>query len=505
MNLRSIWRYIHALLFENRNARQTVFKNAIWMGASSLAGRMIRAGLVIYVARVLGTAGYGVYSYALGISGFFAVFSDIGINGILTREGSRNKSSLPAYIATSTVIKVALVCISASVLLIVAPIMTKIPQALPLIPLAAVLLISDSLRDFTSSITRAQEKMEIEAGISIFTNLAITGLGIAILFVRPSAGMLMTSYTLGSIIGTVGAYWILRRYFVHPIRHFRLDLLKPILVEAFPFAFMGLLSGLMLNSDTVMLGWMTDAKALGLYSAAQRPIQILYIVPGMLSGAVFPVMARLAIEQGDRFRRVLEQVMVSSFVLAIPIVVGGIALGHSIVLLLFGEQYQGAAVSFLILLTTILLNFPGGLLGNGIFAHNQQKNFLIYMAIGALGNIVFNFLLIPRWGIEGSSVATVISQVLSTGFMWWKMKKIRYFEVIPKLKKIVLASLLMGAVVFGLHVAGSPVLVNIAVGVGVYFAFLLILREPVLTHLSPVDLIRQPAPSAPTDTNEPIG
>lgn len=500
-----IWQYIRVLLFENRNARQTVFKNAFWIGASNILGRMIRAGLIIYVARVLGTAGYGAYSYALGISGFFAVFSDIGINGILTREGSRNKESLPAYIATSTVIKVVLIAISAAVLLIVAPVITKVPEALPLIPLAAALLISDSLRDFTSSITRAKEKMEIEAGINIFTNLAITALGIAILFVNRSAGALMMSYVLGSIVGTVGAYWVLRKYFFHPIRHFRKDLLRPILTEAFPFAFMGLLSGLMLNSDTVMLGWMTNADALGLYSAAQRPIQILYIIPGMFSAAVFPIMARTAMEDGDRFRRVLEQTLVSAFILAVPIVAGGIALGHSIVLLLFGQQYIGAATSFMILLSTILLNFPGSLLGNGIFAHNQQKNFLTYMTIGAAGNIVFNFLLIPKWGIEGSSVATVISQILSTGFMWWKMKKIRYFSALPKLKKIALASILMGGTVFALRSFGVPVLINIVAGAAIYFLLLLIMREPFMSYLSPADFLKKPEPSSPVDVNEPLG
>ena len=54
------WSSIKESLFSNRSLRQTVAKNTFWLTAGNVTGRIIKAGLIIYVARVLGAAGYGV-------------------------------------------------------------------------------------------------------------------------------------------------------------------------------------------------------------------------------------------------------------------------------------------------------------------------------------------------------------------------------------------------------------------------------------------------------------
>ncbi len=498
MNIRSAWAKLKRALFENASLRQTLIKNTFWLTISNVTGRVIRAGLLIFVARTLGAAGYGVFSYAVGVASLFSIFSDIGVSSILIREGSRNPKGLPDYLGTAFVIKIALIAASMIILFVAAPhINTNVPEALPLLPIAAFLIFFDGMRDFSVSVSRAQEKMQQEAWIVTATNLAITGIGIVLLMLHPTPRALMAGYTLGSAVGTVLAYWLLRHHFFEAWGRFHRKLVMPILIDAVPFGLMGLLGSLMLQTDTVMLGYYTNAAAVGLYAAAQRPIQVLYIIPGILSSVLFPAMSRFAAANETRFRFVLERGLTLSMMITIPLFVGGLALGQSLILYLFGSDYTGAAISFLILLGTILINFPAAIIGNALFAKDKQKIFIVIMAVGASANAYLNYLFIPKWGIVGSSISTIIAQILMNGITWWKLKTVVSFRTLRYLWKIILASGVMGVATFFLNRLGVNVLISILLMAGLYFGLLYLLKEETLRYFRPKDFLGAPPEAAP--------
>jgi len=66
-----------------------VAKNTFWLTVSNFGGRLIKAVIIIYAARALGTDGYGVFSYAMTLAGFLSLFVDPGVNGILIRDAGK--------------------------------------------------------------------------------------------------------------------------------------------------------------------------------------------------------------------------------------------------------------------------------------------------------------------------------------------------------------------------------------------------------------------------------
>ena len=66
--------------------------------------------------------------------------------------------------------------------------------------------------------------------------------------------------------------------------------------------------------------------------------------------------------------------MVLVFFMSVPMAIGGIILGKSIILLVYGNEYLPAVTSFKILIATPLIIFPGTLIGNAILAYGKQKN-----------------------------------------------------------------------------------------------------------------------------------
>ena len=482
---------IKSALFENKSMRQTVLKNAFWLTFGNIISRIIRAVLIIYAARILGVAGYGVFSYALAIAGFFSIFADVGITAMLTRESARNPEERIYYLSTGFFIKLVFILLSTLLILFAAPFVAKIEGAKELFPIIVFLFAFDTLRDFFFGFTRGIEKMEIEAGVNIFTNFAILLLGGAALIFRPTSALLTIGYTAGSAIGLLALIFVLRKHIKNIWRSFRKDLVKPILTEAWPFALAGLLGTIMLNTDMIMLGIFRGAEEVGFYAAAQKIILLLYLLPGFLSVSLFPSFARLAKTDNEKLRRVLEKGISAAFLMAFPLAVGGAILAPKIIELIYGAPYLPAASAFSILLFTFFLVFPGTFITNAIFAHNRQRVFTTYVGAGALGNVILNFFLIPAYGIIGSAIATIGSQLLANGLNWFFLKRINDFKIIVHLPKILLATYAMAAGVFFLEKFGTNTVGSIIIGGIIYFGVLKLMKEPLLEYANPTRFLKR--------------
>jgi len=235
---------LKSFFLENKTLTQTVAKNTAWLTIGTIFSRTIRALLILYAARLLGTEGYGVFSYAMSLAAFFGIFSDIGLSSLLTREAVKQPEKIKAYLSTTFFLKLVILTLTLFVALVFAPMTVTIMEAKPLIPFAVFLLFFDSFRSFGFSITRAQNKMEVEAVLSALTDTLIVGISLAVLFLNPSAWWLSLAYALGSALGTMVVFWVIRKYLVGITQNFDRFLVKPILSSAWPFAIMGMLGPL---------------------------------------------------------------------------------------------------------------------------------------------------------------------------------------------------------------------------------------------------------------------
>jgi O-antigen/teichoic acid export membrane protein len=426
---------IKTFLFKNQSLYQTITKNTFWLMAGQLVSRLLRASIVIYAARVLGVSSWGAFSYAIGIAASLTILSDFGLNALITKETSREPNLRKKYLATALFIKTALIAILVTLLMIFSSHLTNIEEVKKLIPIIVIVFAFDGLRNLGSALARSMEKMEIEAGIGIFTNLAIVVLGFLFLRVSQTSQSLAYAYALGSGIGLVAIFFALRKYFSGLLKNFTKSLIMPILTKAWPFGLMGLMGVVMLNTDIIMLGWLVSPEGVGFYSAAQKPIQLLYVLPMLLASSVFPIMARLAKSDPVAIKKILEKYVALVILVAIPIALTGFLFAKPIIGIVFGSSYLPAVATFRILILTVLIVYPSTLIGNAIFAYDQHKAFLKFTLVAIVGNVIFNALLIPPLGIEGAAFATLFAQIITNVLIWRKMKKINDFRMWPAIKK----------------------------------------------------------------------
>lgn len=472
---------IKSLLLENKSSSQTIVKNAFWLTVSQVGGRIIRAVAIIYVARLLGTAEYGVFSYAIGLAGFFTLFADIGINSVLTRNAAQNPNEAKVYFATAFWMKVVLLILTALAVIFIAPHFSRIEGAMALMPLVALIVVFDNLRDFWSAYFRSQEKMEREAFITLLTNIAIAVFGIGILFYSRTAYAITYAYVGSVVVGSLAGFMLLREEFVAIVANFKMEYAKEILNAAWATAIIGLLGSFMLSLDVVMLGWLTNATAIGLYSAAQRIIQVLYMIPTVIASAIFTSLSRAVSLQDEATQKnLMEKSMAILFNIAIPLTVGGIVLGEGIMRLVFGAAYLPATLTFQIFMATILFVFPGTLIGNFILAHHKQRDVALYVGTAALLNVVLDYALIIPFGIAGAAVATLIVAILFNSVMNRFAQRILPFRLFYHIKTPLIASTVMGLLDYRLLMLRIHILPIIFISLFVYGGMLILLKDPVI-------------------------
>jgi len=481
---------IKLFLFKNTSTNQTIVKNTFWLSFSQLIRKIIKLALVVYAARTLGVEGYGVFAYALGLAGFFAIFSDIGISSLLIRDSSAEGKITPKHLSTSLYIKLVLISISVLLILFIAPLFTNISEALPLISVIAILMALDGFREFTIAVIRTKERMELEASVDILTTTSTLVFGISALIIFNSAMSLAIAYTIGSGLGLIFNIFLIRKLFAHIWTHFDKKLAKRILVDAWPFALIGFLAIIMLNTDIVMLGWLKNAEAVGLYSAALKPVQAIHLISGILAISTLPKISKFAKSSKEKTKKLLETSIGSLLLIGIPITVGGAVLSKEIVTLLYSAEYLNSVLIFQILLSTILIVFPMNMLTNFVLAYNKQSKFISPFLAAAIANVLLNIALIPLYGVIGAAIATVTTQLFAMTIIWTKMKKINHFVVLPHLKKIVLAALIMTASTILMQFVGINFVLNIIISAIIYFGLLKTFKEPLLKAargLMPVD------------------
>ena len=105
--------------------------------------------------------------------------------------------------------------------------------------------------------------------------------------------------------------------------------------------------------------------------------------------------------------------------------------------IVYGKMYISAKTPLIILLWAIPFSYLGSVRGTWIVAENLNKYAKKYVMWGAIVNIILNYLLIPKIGINGAAIATLITE-----FFVCIISPLMYKET-RKFTKIIIKSIIL--------------------------------------------------------------
>ncbi len=397
-------------------------RNHLFWGYFSLAV-LGTSGLVmnVIVSKLLGVAALGVFNQSFAI---YIIASQIAAGGVhyaVLRQVAQNhanqeriaqilQSSLLLTIMFSLVVAVILLSLQSVIshLFDSVQVAASVPYVAGAVGLFAVnkcLLATlnglERMRDF--SILQSLRYIIIVAALLIAGNS------------QADAGELSAAFLFGEAGVCIVALLSLLKY----LRPQAFQILKPIMLSQARFGAKGFVSGLLLEANTrvdiLLLGVFTTDARVGVYSfpaiIAEGALQSLVVVRNIFN----PQLAKAMLAEGhaevrDKFRATAKLIYPGFTLLML-----GALLGLYVVLNFFlhspdlQEQMTIATILLLgILVYSAYVPFDQLLIHVGKPGYHS---WLIFIQV--LTNIVLNLLLIPKWGLMGSAIATGLAFALN--------------------------------------------------------------------------------------------
>ncbi|MGB6297175.1 MAG: flippase [Rivularia sp. (in: cyanobacteria)] len=406
------------------------------------ADRILRMGAGLYVgvwvARYLGTEQYGLFNYAMAFVSLFTPIFTLGLDDVVVRQLVRESSNKQEILGTTFGLK--LIGGIVSVLLAVGSLILLKEENTLTIWLVAILALigifrtADTVELWFQSQVQSKYTVIAKNIAYLLSTLFKVGLILTKAPLLAFAWATLAEIVLGAI-GLIGIYQV-KGFFKLSNLKFSFATAKSLLKESFPLIFSGFAILIFMKIDQIMLGEMKGDNEVGIYSAAVRISELWYFIPTAIVSSVAPSIyaAKEKSEQHyyKRIGQLLRLLTYISLAIAIPMTF----LSKYIVLRMFGSEYIEASSILAVHIWASLFVFMGVATLPWFIAEGLNNISLGKTLLGAILNIILNYLLIPQYSGLGAAIATISSQATAAFLSNAVDKKTR------KLFKIQLQSLL---------------------------------------------------------------
>ena len=444
-----------------------------------------------YICRVIEADGIGQINFFQSIISYISLFTCLGIPMYAIREIARDRSDLVQMNRTAMEILLLHSMLTLVGYAIVAILCLTVPQIQVNIPLFLIL----SLTIFFTAIGCEW----FYQGIEDFKYITIRGLiiktvSVVLLFIFVKSKTDLLYYGCYTVFGVLGGnifnFFRLRKYIhreniifseLHIKRH-----IKPVL-KVFSFS---VVTSIYLQLNTVLLGFLKNALAVGYFAAATKVMQMLLKMSACLGSVMMPRASHLIAENKEaEFNRLIQKSYDFTLAIALPMTIGLIFCAPSLITALCGVKFEHSILPSQIIAPIILMVAISNIFGIQVLFPKGKINIVtLCCGIGAVADLILNLCLIPFFSYIGTSIAYLGAEVATTVSMYFIGRK--YIPIIYFKKShltYALGCIVMALALYGISLLQLPTLTILLLqgccGVLAYFIILCICKDEMLVQI----------------------
>lgn len=395
-------------------ARASVARNASVLGMATILARLLMFSLSIVLARGLGAESYGRYALALAIGVVLQPIADFGLTPYLSREAARDRSAAESSLSVLVLAKSGALLVVFGLALCVAALTTADGDLFVVVTVMVLASLVDGVSMFVYAYFQGRETMGFEASATAGAAMvrAVGALVLALVF--DAIGPVVVWILLVAFAQCGWAAWRLRRAVapgvtLRPRRRTGAVNWRSVL----SMGFMAIFVMIYLRIDSVLIGWLMDERSVGLYAAAYTLMLAAQIPPFMIATALTPVFARAY--GGDRaaFVAAWHRGLRAVLLLALPITLTLTLLAGPLIARFYGAEFAASAGPL------ALLVWVGPLVATSLITQaalrGAGREFWLTAVSGTCAalNVSANLWAIPRHGIEGAAVVTLVTEAVN--------------------------------------------------------------------------------------------
>lgn len=384
-----------------------IFDKILRMGVGLIVG--------VWVARYLGPTQFGLFSFATAFVGMYGAIAGLGLQNIVVRDILSNPNHKEETLGTAFLLQVFGGMLSYACL--IGSIFYLRPEDIQAQLLVAI--IGSVILFKFSEVGLYWFESQVQSKYTVWVQN-----GCFVIFAAIKTGLILTNASMQAFAWAVAAEALIVAVLTLVVLNLRGPKLqqliftwqrvKTLLIDSWPLLLSGLAVALYMKIDQIMLGQILGDEAVGLYSAAVRISEVFYFIPMVISSSVFPSILEVKTRNikiyQQRMQLLYDFMVWISVVIALPMTFISIPM----VVMLFGSAYTESGLVLAIHIWTSVFVFLGVASGQWIIAENRQILNFQRTFLGLIVNILLNFILIPKFGVVGAAIATLLGQMTAS-------------------------------------------------------------------------------------------
>ncbi|MCW4024566.1 MAG: flippase [Candidatus Bathyarchaeota archaeon] len=385
----------------------------------------------IFIARLLGSDLYGLYTIVLTVPPIFQVLRDWGVNSAMVRFVAQYRAEGRVDEVRSVFLTGVLFEVTAGLVLslfsfvsadFLATVIFHRPLIAPLIQIVSFAIFASGLISAATAAFTGYDRLELNSVMLIFQNIFKTAIVIILVFLGFGTSGATVGYTIGTFIAALiglSLIGIIYRKLPKPFSR-KLEIkayFTAMLTYCLPLSLATIILSLLPRFYAFLLPiyYITDNVQIGNYGVAMNFVILISFVITPIATMMFPAFSKLdAKRDHESLRNIFQFSVKYGSLLVVPVTVIVMSLSEPAVATLFGPTYTTAGIFLALFAIQYLYVIFGNLSLSALLNGQGQTSFTLKMALltGLIG-FPLGYFSIMSFGVFGLIFTTIISSAPS--------------------------------------------------------------------------------------------
>ena len=400
------------------HARSVLTKSSFYLISSVLVQVCAFISFPIWT-RLLSKDEYGVFSLVVSSIMVLSSISKFGLQHAVLRfypefKESGEPEKMSSFFSSVAAGNIVMSTVASAVFVVLALSIARSFgnfESYAMLLFAAGLAVTSSVNSIQINFLRAAENARLYAAVCVTKRYGEFLLALVIVSLLWGFKWLFMGWVIADVLVVFYLWWLLAREYGFDLRKISVGVLLDSMKYGLPLVGFELSATLLAIGDRYLIQAYMNEGAVGVYSAGYN---IASYGPELLSVplrlAVMPRFLMLWETRGESETRDFLNSMLRYYAMAgIPIIFGMIYLRQEIVSLLASAKFLESSDIIPYVCGPMLLYGGVFIYGAGYYISKKNVSLAVFTFASVLLNVVMNIFLIPRYGLKGAAIATLVA------------------------------------------------------------------------------------------------
>ncbi len=461
-------------------------RNTTYFVLALITQKVISFLYFTYLARIFLPEDIGKYVFTLSFTAIFSVLIDVGLGYVLITEVSKDKFKAQSYWQNVIGFKIIALLVAVGLIFLLINLLNYPLLTRQLVYIASIMTVLDSLVFSAYSLIRAFQNLLWESLGTVLFQIVVALSGFTILQLSRDLRWLILALIIGGLVNLIYSWYKLKvKYEINLWPKFDKDVIKYLLILAWPFGLTLILTRIYSYLDTVLLSLLAGDREVGFYSVAYKITFAFQFIPSAFAASLLAGFSAFFVSSQELLYKTFAKSIHYLNLISFPLATGIIVLAPSVIPIIY-PKYGHSILPLQILMLSLIFLFLTFPVGSLLSAGNKQRRNTSNLAITVIVSIIMNFILIPKYGAVGAAISSLASSIIYflLGLVVVpSLIKVDFGAIGWATGKIFLAAVIMSLVIYILLPLVNLFLLVI-IGAVVYALAILLLRALALRELS---------------------